>query len=47
MLVFMHLRHSNRLTWVFASGALVFERSELLPGADVAVSVMLPMPTEW
>ena len=22
-------------------------RSELMPGADVAVSVMLPMPTEW
>ena len=22
-------------------------RSELLPGAEVAVSVMLPMPTEW
>ena len=22
-------------------------RTELLPGADVAVSVMLPMPTEW
>ncbi len=32
---------------VIASGALVFGRSELLPGADVAVSVMLPMPTEW
>src|SRR3954452_10568398 len=30
-----------------ANGALVFGRSELLPGADVAVSVMLPMPTEW
>jgi hypothetical protein len=28
-------------------GALVFGRSELLPGADVAVSVMLPIPTEW
>src|SRR3954467_1997971 len=32
---------------VIASGALVFGRTELLPGADVAVSVMLPMPTEW
>ena len=32
---------------VIASGALVFGRSELLPGAEVAVSVMLPMPTEW
>ena len=32
---------------VIASGALVFGRSELLPGADVAVSVMLPIPTEW
>src|SRR5580698_847956 len=30
-----------------ASGALVFDRSELWPGADVAVSVMLPMETEW
>ena len=30
-----------------ASGAIVFGRSELCPGADVAVSVMLPMPTEW
>ena len=25
----------------------MFGRNELLPGADVAVSVMLPMPTEW
>ena len=32
---------------VIASGALVFGRNELLPGADVAVSVMLPIPTEW
>lgn len=32
---------------VIASGALVLGRSELFPGADVAVSVMLPMPTEW
>jgi hypothetical protein len=32
---------------VWASGALVFGRNELLPGADVAVSVMLPIPTEW
>src|SRR3954466_11860592 len=30
-----------------ASGALVLGRSELLPGAEVAVSVMLPIPTEW
>ena len=30
-----------------ASGAFVFGRSELLPGAEVAVSVMLPIPTEW
>ena len=29
------------------NGALVFGRNELLPGADVAVSVMLPIPTEW
>jgi hypothetical protein len=32
---------------VIASGALVFGRSELLPGADVAVSVIEPIPTEW
>src|SRR3954452_12005270 len=32
---------------VVASGALVFGRSELFPGAEVAVSVMLPIPTEW
>ncbi len=32
---------------VIASGAFVFGRTELLPGADVAVSVMLPIPTEW
>ena len=25
----------------------MFGRTELFPGADVAVSVMLPMPTEW
>ena len=30
-----------------ASGALVLGRTELLPGAEVAVSVMLPIPTEW
>jgi cytochrome c oxidase subunit 4 len=24
MLIFMHLRYSNRLTWVFASGAFVW-----------------------
>ena len=32
---------------VSASGAFVFGRSELLPGAEVAISVMPPMPTEW
>src|SRR6478609_3692866 len=32
---------------VNANGAFVFGRSELFPGADVAVSVMLPIPTEW
>src|SRR6188508_2041666 len=32
---------------VIASGAFVFGRRELFPGADVAVSVMLPIPTEW
>src|SRR6185312_10137979 len=32
---------------VIASGAFVFGRNELFPGADVAVSVMLPIPTEW
>jgi hypothetical protein len=31
---------------VIASGAFVFGRSELLPGADVAVSVIEPIPTE-
>jgi hypothetical protein len=31
---------------VIASGAFVFGRTELFPGADVAVSVMLPIPTE-
>ena len=25
----------------------MFGRSELCPGAEVAVSVMLPMPAEW
>ncbi len=30
-----------------ASGALVLGRTELLPGADVAVSVIEPIPTEW
>jgi hypothetical protein len=30
-----------------ANGAFVFGRNELLPGADVAVSVMLPIATEW
>jgi hypothetical protein len=32
---------------VIANGALVFGRTELWPGADVAVSVMLPIQTEW
>ena len=32
---------------VIASGAFVFGRSELFPGADVAVSVIEPIPTEW
>jgi hypothetical protein len=32
---------------VIANGAFVFGRNELLPGAEVAVSVMLPIPTEW
>ena len=31
----------------FASGAAVFGQIELLPGAEVASSAMLPMPTEW
>ena len=32
---------------VSASGAAVFGRIELYPGAEVAISVMPPMPTEW
>src|SRR6476619_5929855 len=32
---------------VCASGAQVFGRSELYPGAEVASSVMTPMPTVW
>jgi hypothetical protein len=32
---------------VIANGAFVFGRTELFPGAEVAVSVMLPIPTEW
>ena len=32
---------------VIANGALVFGRNELFPGADVAVSVIEPIPTEW
>ncbi len=32
---------------VIANGAFVFGRNELLPGADVAVSVIDPIPTEW
>jgi hypothetical protein len=31
---------------VTANGALVFGSTEVYPGAAVAVSVMLPMPTE-
>jgi hypothetical protein len=32
---------------VSASGAAVFGRIELYPGAEVAISVIPPMPTEW
>src|SRR6478609_9859177 len=32
---------------VSASGAQVLGRIELYPGADVAISVMPPMPTAW
>jgi hypothetical protein len=32
---------------VSATGALLFGRTELYPGADVAISVMPPMATEW
>ena len=32
---------------ISASGAHVFGRIELLPGALVAFSVMFPMPTVW
>jgi hypothetical protein len=32
---------------VSASGAHVFGRIELYPGADVAISVMPPIPTVW
>ena len=35
--------------WIFFCkhrGAVVFGRMELYPGADVAISVMLPIPTE-
>ena len=32
---------------VSASGAAVSGRTELYPGADVAISVMPPMPTAW
>jgi hypothetical protein len=31
---------------ISASGALLFGLTELLPGADVAISVIAPMPTE-
>jgi hypothetical protein len=32
---------------VSASGALFLGRMLLLPGAEVAISVIAPMPTEW
>src|SRR6266850_4759047 len=32
---------------ISASGAQVLGRSELYPGAEVAISVMPPMPTAW
>jgi hypothetical protein len=32
---------------VSAIGALSFGRTLLFPGADVAISVMPPIPTEW
>ena len=32
---------------VVASAALVFGRMALEPGADVAISVIPPIPTEW
>jgi hypothetical protein len=32
---------------ISASGAHVFGRIELYPGADVAISVMPPIPTTW
>src|SRR6476661_8559047 len=32
---------------VVASAALVFGRMALDPGADVAISVIPPIPTEW
>jgi hypothetical protein len=32
---------------IFTSGAAVLGHIELLPGADVASSAMLPIPTEW
>jgi hypothetical protein len=31
---------------VLGNGAFVFGRTELLPGADVALSVIEPIPTE-
>ena len=38
----------NRFSFnVIGNAALVFGRTPLEPGADVAVSVMPPMPTEW
>jgi hypothetical protein len=32
---------------VSASGAQVLGRTELYPGAEVAISVMPPIPTAW
>jgi hypothetical protein len=47
-MAFAELRRGVPLSFnVIASGAFVLGRKELLPGADVAVSVMLPIPTEW
>lgn len=35
------------LTIDTGSGAAVFGRIPVYPGADVAISVMPPIPTEW
>ena len=34
-------------SFISAIGALFFGRTLQLPGADIAISVMAPMPTEW